>query len=750
LVLPLYAFFAPFDAPESRASLPGSVVLGADGTVLQRDGEAGLRIPVTLDQVSALMREATIAAEDQRFAHHPGVDPLAMVRAAVHFRSQRSGASTITQQLARRLYLDGGGGPLPLRKARESLIAFQLEAHRSKDEILALYLNDVYYGRGAYGVEAAARTYFGISAANLDLGSAAFLAGLPQRPSALDPIEDDRPARARQAYVLDRMAADGSVSRAEAEAAKLQPLNLLAPLEPAVAPQFVAFAMAELAQLRPDLAVRRDLVIETTLDAGLQVEAERLVRVHLESLRLRNVTNGAVVVVEPGSGRLLAMVGSATDGDPAHGGAINMAIAPRQPGSALKPFLYAAAFENGYTPATALLDVPTTFSTPQGPYAPQNYSHTFHGVVQLRTALASSLNVPAVRTLDTLGLDTLLDMANRFGLNTRPEAESYGLAITLGGSEVRLLDIAAAYAALGAGGAYAAPYAVSRVRDGAGRILYERPKTPPQRALSTQHSYLISDILSDRDARVLGFGQVTPFDLPFRTAVKTGTTTGFRDNWTLGYTPEVAVGVWVGNADGSPMRDVSGVDGAGPIWHDVMMAAARDRAMSWRERPPGIVEATVCAPTGLLPGSDCPFPQREQFVAGTVPTQRERYWVRDVSGDISINPPLEAQAWARDVGFRIAATGGSERLHFVQPGAGSVFFFSPELRSQEVVLRVASPPGAGLVSFRINGREIGQAPAGDGRLVWRLEPGAHRVEASATLADGSIAIATTTYEVRTR
>ena len=748
LALPLYAFFAPFDAPESLAPMPGTVVLGADGTVLQRDGAAGLRIPVALDQVSPLMRAATIAAEDQRFEHHPGVDPLAMLRAARHFRSQRSGASTITQQLARRLYLDGGGGPLPLRKTRESLIAFQLEAHRSKDEILALYLNDIYYGRGAYGVEAAARTYFGISAANLDLASAAFLAGLPQLPSAYDPIDNDRPARTRQAYVLDRMVGGGHVSRAEADAAKAGPLHLLPPLEPAIGAQFVAFALAELERIRPDLAGRRDLIVETTLDAGLQVEAERLVRAHLEALTERNVTNGAVVVVEPGTGRLLAMVGSATDGAPAHGGAINMANEPRQPGSALKPFLYAAALEHGYTAATPLLDVPSTFITPQGPYVPLNYDRAFHGVVSLRTALASSLNVPAVRTLDALGMEALLDMAHRFGLSTLTNAESYGLALTLGGGDVRLLDMASAYAALGAGGQYVAPFAVTRVRDRAGRILYQHAMVQPHSVLSPEHAYLITDILSDPNARVVGFGQVTPFDLPFRAAVKTGTTTGFRDNWTLGYTPEIAVGVWVGNANGASMRDVSGVDGAGPIWRDVMIAAAKTWPMSWHERPLGIVETTVCAPIGLLPGPDCPFPQREQFAAGTVPTERERYWVRDVSGDIFINPPLEAQAWARDVGFRIAATGGSERLHFVQPGAGSVFFMSPELHSQEVVLRVAAPPGAGLVSFRINGREIGQSPANDARLVWRLEPGATRVEASAKLADGSIAFATTTYEVR--
>jgi penicillin-binding protein 1C len=751
--LPAYAFCAPFDAPETKGAIPGSVVLDAHGTVLQRDGNQGFKIPVGLAAVAPIMRDATIAAEDQRFEHHPGIDPIAIARAVSHIGSQRSGASTITQQLARRLYLPGGGGPLPLRKARESLIALQLEAHRSKDEILALYLNDVYYGRGAYGVEAAARVYFGVSALNLDLAQAAYLAGLPQLPSAYDSAGGESAALTRQAYVLGRMLAGGRISHDQAEAARTEPLDLLPALEPALAPHFVSYALDELARTRPDLAARRGLVIETTLDAGLQRESERLMRLHLEDLTGKNVTNGAVVVVEPGSGRILAMVGSAAGDDPDHGGQINMAVQPRQPGSALKPFLYAAAFEHGFTPATALLDVPTTFTTNQGPYSPMNFDRSFHGVVPLRTALASSFNVPAVRTLDTLGIDALLEIAHRFGLRTLTDADSYGLSLTLGGGEVRLLDLTAAYAALGAGGAYAEPFAITRVRDSHGRVLYERPPSAARAVVSAEHAYLLADILSDPSARIPGFGQVTPFDLPFRAAVKTGTTTGFRDNWTLGFTPELAVGVWVGNADGSPMHDVSGVDGAGPVWRDVMMAAALGRRLSWPPRPAGIVEATVCSPTGLLPGPACPSPIRELFVAGTVPAEQEQYYVRDESGRVAINPPMEALAWARDAGFATArdapdASGGPIRI--VQPATGSVFFMAPELREQQLVLRASAPAGSERVTFRLDGRVIGEGPGADVRLVWRLEPGMHRVEATARLADGSTTTATSTYEVKSQ
>jgi penicillin-binding protein 1C len=752
LLLPAYVRFAPFDPPETKGAVPGTVVLDATGTVLERDGAEGIRIPVTLDSVAPVMVQATVAAEDQRYWSHPGVDPIAVLRTAVRYRSQPSGASTITQQLARRLYLRDGGGPLLARKLRESVIAMQLEAHRSKDEILELYLNEVYYGRGAYGIEAAARVYFGLSAGNLDLAKAAYLAGLPQLPSTYDPANDEAPALARQKYVLSRMAADGRITEAQADAARSQAVDVLPSLQPPVAHQFVEYALGELARVRPGLAGQRGLIIETTLDAGLQQESERLVRLRLEDLARRNVTNGAVVVLEPGSGRILAMVGSATDGDPTHGGDINMALEPRQPGSALKPLLYGAAFEHGYTAATALLDVPTTFSTNQGPYTPLNYDRRFHGVVPLRTALASSFNVPAVRTLDALGLDALLEIAHRFGLATLGDVESYGLSLTLGGGEVRLLDLASAYAALGAGGELASPYAVARVRDQRGNVIYEHPREFARRVLSEQHAYLLADILSDPAARIPGFGQVTPFDLPFRAAVKTGTTTGFRDNWTLGFTPEIAVGVWVGNADGSSMQDVSGVDGAGPIWRDVMLAAASRQSMTWRERPPGIVEATVCSPTGLLPGPDCPSPVRELFVSGTEPAGMERYYTREADGRISINPPVEARTWALDAGFGVGSGSGApgDGIRIVEPSAGSVLFLSPELKEQQLVLRAAAPPGAAGVTFWIDGRAVGEVPAGDARLVWRLEPGRHQVEAIARLKDGGSATATSTYEVRTR
>ena len=726
-------------------------MLDATGTVLERDQADGLRIPVGLDRIAPRMLQATISAEDRRFLTHFGIDPAAIARAALNAGSQPSGASTITQQLARRLYLADTAEPLAVRKAHETLLALQLEANRSKSEILALYLNDIYYGRGAYGVEAAARSYFGVGAANLDLAHASYLAGLPQRPSGYDPVKDPAPARARQSYVLGRMADDGWITRDEATAAAATPIDLLPDAGTTVAHQFVSFARIELARVRPDLVGRAGLVIETTLDAGLQREVERLIRLRLAEFRERNVTDAALVAIEPGTGRILAFVGSATDGDPAHGGDIDMAVTPRQPGSALKPFLYAAAFEHGYTAATPLLDVATTFPTEDGPYAPLDFDRSFHGVVPLRVALASSLNIPAVRTLDAMGIDALLEMSRRFGLGTLTDVEGYGLGLTLGGGEVRLLDMANAYAALGAGGRLVAPYAIARVRDDAGRVLYERPGATPVRVLSTEHAYLLADILSDPDARIPGFGGVTPFDLPFNASVKSGTSTGFRDDWTIGYTPQIAIGVWVGNADGSAMQNVAGVDAAGPIWRDAMKAAALNRSKSELPRPAGIVDATVCAPTGLLPGPACPSPVRELFVSGTVPTAIERYYARDAAGRITVDPPTEARDWARSAGLLLRSDGaasGVDPLRVVLPVPQSILYLAPELASQHAVLRAAAASGIDRVTFAIDGAVIGDAPASDPWLEWTLLPGRHLLRVSARLPDGSLAFATSPFEVK--
>jgi penicillin-binding protein 1C len=744
-----YVFLAPIEAPADRLTPAGTVFLDSHGTVLQRDTAAGIRIPVQLEAVAPILIEATIAAEDSRYQDHIGIDAVAVGRALAGFRSSPSGASTITQQVARRMYVRDDS-PSLWRKAREGLVALRLEQHASKDAILTAYLNDIYYGRGAYGIEAAARVYFGVAARDLNLARAAMLAGLPQSPDNLDPEANPATAKARQAYVLRRLREDGRITREQEAAALAEPLGLLPVLEEPIAPHFVLWAQEELEQLLPGRAEEAGLVIETTLDAGLQAEGERAIRVRLAELKERDVTNAAAVVIDPRSGAVLAMVGSAAFDDQANGGQNNLALALRQPGSALKPFLYAAAFEEGYTAASQLLDVATTFESNGAAYTPGNYDRRFHGPVSLRVALGSSFNVPAVQTLDRIGIDRFMEVTQRFGLTTMTEAERYGLALTLGGGEVRLIDLTAAYGALADGGMLRQPYAIQRVLDSRGRELFERAPAAGRRTISAGHAWILSDILRDPEARAPGFGTANALTTSMPAAVKTGTTTGFRDNWAVGYTPARVVGVWVGNADGRPMDNVSGIAGAGPIWRDLMEAAATDAAAAWPPPPASLVRTTVCSPTGLLPGPACPSPRPEWFVRGTEPAREETYYQRTPDGALAIDPPPAARAWAADAGLNLALKSSARAaLQIVQPAPGAVLFLAPELGESGVVLR-ATAAGAVGFEFRVNGQLAGITQGQDGVLPWRLEAGRNQLLVTATLADGTTISATSTYEVRNR
>ena len=749
-----YAYLAPLTPLEQQAPPAGTVIVDRHGAPLLRDASEGVRIPVSLDEIAPIAVGATIAAEDQRFREHSGVDLLAVASAlteAAVGRAQPRGASTITQQLARRLYLSGTDSPALLRKAREALIALQLEARHSKRELIEAYLNHVYYGRGAYGIEAAARRYFGVGARQLDLAQASFLAGLPQLPSVYG--DESAAARTRQRYVLDRLAADGVITPQQASSAARTPLAFADAGEPALAPHFTTMVNEELARLRPDLAGQPGLIIETTLDSALQREAARSLRAHLSRIRNRNAGNGAVVALDTASGALLALVGSA-DFSEERTGQVNMALAPRQPGSALKPFLYAAAFERGYTAATVLLDVPSSFLTPVGSYQPLNYDLRFRGPTPLRVALASSLNVPAVRTLDRIGVDALLEIADRAGLEGLAEFEDHGLSLTLGSGEVPLLDLTAAYGALAAGGLRAEPYAIERVRDAAtGELLYERARGTRERVVTAEHAFLLADILSDPLARAPAFGFGSVLETPFPAAVKTGTTSQFRDSWAVGFTPERAVGVWVGNADGAPMVDLPGLAGAAPIWRDVIEAATADRPVLGFTPPETMVAVTVCSPTGLLPGPHCPSHVREWFIAGTEPVETETYYLPRADGALAIDPPAEARPWAARAGVRLAKheDGASEAgLTIVQPAQGAVLYIAPELARQEALLRAAAPASAEQIEFRIDGVPVGSASGPDARVVWTLAVGVHRLEVVATLSGGGTATASAQFEVQDR
>ena len=605
-----------------------------------------------------------------------------------------------------------------------------MERTYAKDELLALYLNTTYYGHFATGIEAAAQAYFGVHARELDLAQCALLAGLPQSPTAYNPIENLEAAQSRQGIVLRLMARHGYITSVQADEAGGERLAFAATPFPIEAPHFVMWVQGQLETLLGADRVRAGgLRVTTTLDLDWQRQAEAIVARRLAQLRpcaagispaegcdvdadpARRVENAALVALDPHTGAVLALVGSPDYFDPAISGAVNAALAQRQPGSAIKPLTYAAALdperaraagEAPLTAATIIPDLRAAFLTAEGePYVPNNYDRRYHGPVTVRTALANSYNIPAVRTLDAIGVDALIEQAARLGIPWELEARNwkletgsskletgdsetegdpllassfqqaasrYGLSLTLGGGEVRLLDLTAAYAAFANGGQRVTPYAIARVETLDGETIRDQESGVRDQAsegrsqesasfqlrVSSIHArgagspassfqlpavdprvaYLITDILSDERARVPAFGQGNMLEIGRPAAAKTGTTTDWRDNWTLGYTPDLTVGVWVGNADNTPMKGVSGISGAGPIWHDFMVTVLRDRPPLAFTQPDGLVRVEVCADSGLLP-----LRQRRRQMANGRGRRRWRSSSPPVSSP-SASPPL--------------------------------------------------------------------------------------------------------------
>jgi 1A family penicillin-binding protein len=746
-----------------RASAPSTRIYDRHGRLLYEilDPHGGAHTPIGLADIPPACVKATIATEDASFYSNPGVDVWAIIRALwINLRGGEvlSGGSTITQQLARNLLLSPEErSEVSLeRKAREAILAWRLARTYSKDQILTLYLNETYYGNLAYGIEAAARTYFAKSAADLDLAECALLAGLPQSPARYNPLEDPAAATARQGVVLGLMVKQGYVSQVEADLAAGEKLGLAAVPFPIEAPHFVMYVRGQLEkQFGLEAIYTQGLQVYTTLDLDAQNAAQRSVDYRLEQLAdtrtgepPRNVRNAAVVVMDPQTGEVLAMVGSPNYFDPRIDGAVNATAATRQPGSSIKPITYAAAFDPAYpnplTAATMVVDVRTAFVTREGePYVPQNYDRLWHGPVLLRHALASSYNLAAVKVLDYVGIQRMTGLARSLGITTFDDVDRFGLAITLGGGEVRLLELTAAYSAFANGGHRLEPVTITRVEDSAGRVLKTWRAAPGPQVMDPRVAYLMTDILSDNIARASAFGEASALHLTRPAAAKTGTTTDWRDNWTVGYTPDLAVGVWAGNADNEPMRHVTGVMGAAPIWHDVMEALLKGRPVRQFVEPPGMVRVEVCADSGLRPAAGnqqsalpqggfalnyqpggqlarCPRTVTELFIDGTQPTRGDdwhRLVTLDTRNGLLAGPgcspqfttrklftfyPAEAQDWARRQGIAEAPTAYSPLC----PGGEQSAISSPtgRLRSQRSAIggqppEVSSQPSAvGLVT----------------------------------------------------
>ncbi|MCL6647644.1 MAG: penicillin-binding protein 1C [Chloroflexi bacterium] len=715
---------------------------------------SGRHRPVALDQVAPAVVHATVATEDASFFTNPGVDGLALLRALLQtLRGEPAGGSTITMQLARLSVLPPerlADAPMR-RKLQEIALALLLTARESKATILAQYLNAVPYGNRAVGIEAASQAYFGKPAANLSLAEAALLAGLPQAPAWLDPAVHREAARERQRQVLALMVRHGWITPAEAAAAAEQPLDLRPPTVTIQAPHFVLGTLSRAVELARATGGER---VVTTIDGGLQQLAEAVIRSHLSRLAAQRVTNAALVALDPQTGEVLTLAGSADYFNPAIAGQVNVALAPRQPGSAIKPLTYAAAFERGFSPADVLADVRTVFTTRRGErYVPVNYDHQYHGPLSLRTALASSINSVAVRLLDRIGVGALIDLGQQLGLSTWRDIERYDLALTLGGGEVTLLDLTAAYAAFAAGGEYHPPQDLLRLETAMGRTVWQAAPPPARRVLSPETAFLISHILSDPVARELGFGTGGPLRLSRPAAVKTGTTSSFRDNWTIGYTPDLVVGVWVGNSDGEPMREVSGITGAAPIWHDFFEQVLATRPSRSFPVPETIRWVAVCEVDGKLATPDCPRVVVEPFVAGREPressTSYQRLLIDRASGDLWepgcpgpaverlfwLLPP-DALAWGRERGIpeppRRSCRGTLRNdpdapfVRLLEPDEGAVLVLSPRLPREMQRLRVQALGAGGTVQLSVDGQPIASR---DGSGWWTLEPGEHRVRA---------------------
>jgi penicillin-binding protein 1A len=576
------------------------------------------RVVLPLEEIPLQFRQAVIAIEDERFYSHPGVDVRGTVRAVwrnLLARQIVEGGSTITQQLARSLFLTRRRALS--RKLAEIVLAVEIERRLTKDEILERYLNEVYFGHGAYGVQMASRIYFGKPARDLTLAESAFLAGLIRAPSAYDPFVDPTPARQRQALVLRRMAALGYITRPQAAAASAEPLRLQpegnAGLVGVRAPYFISYVLPQLLERYGEETVYTGgLRVYTTLDVALQAEAERAVRRGIEAAQAErlNVTQGALVALDPQTGHILAMIGGV---DFAHSQFNRAWQARRQPGSAFKPFVYLAALMAGMPPTTVIVDEPIEYDTPQGIWKPKNYTEEFAGPVRMRQALERSINIPAIRTLEQVGPVRVVRLAQKMGIRSplRPD-----LSLALGSSEVTPLELTSAYGVLAALGIRAEPLAILRVEDRLGQVLEEHA---PRRELviPPEYAYVMTDMLKGVITRGTGRGAALGRPL----AGKTGTTDDYRNAWFIGYTPYLVTSVWVGNDDNTPMVQVVGATVPARIWRTFMqVAVARYPPDDWAE-PAGVVTVTVCGTSGLRATSACDDPRREAFIRGTEPTE---------------------------------------------------------------------------------------------------------------------------------
>ncbi len=743
--------------------------------------QGGRHAVLSINKIPQCMKNATVAVEDKNFYSNPGVDLEGIVRAFwINIRGSETiaGGSTITQQVARNLLLsqDERAERTLRRKLREAVLAWQMTRRFSKEETLALYINQVNYGGMAYGVEAAAQTYFGKPAVELLLPECALLAGLPQAPGLYNPFTNPDLAKERQGIVLGLMQSQGYISEQEQAEAGSAPLSYNPAPYPIEAPHFVWIIRDQLDQLFSEgkLDSRQSLVVRTTLDIDFQhiVEAAVARQIRLfeqeDPVTSHNVNNAAVVALDPHTGEVLALLGSVDYFNASIFGAVDMATAPRQPGSAFKPFIYAQALDphqpEPWTAATAVMDVITTFITHDGaPYIPKNYDGREHGPVSVRQALGSSLNVPAVLALDKVGIENTTSLARRLGITSLENPQDYDLSLALGGGTISLLQLSTAYATFANEGIFTGNSTILDVRDADGNLLYTPERTPPQQIFDPRVTWLISDILSDDRARAIGFGLNSTLKLDRTAAVKTGTTTNFHDNWTIGYTPDLLVGVWVGNSNYEAMRNVTGLTGAAPIWHEIMRTILQGKPDQPFVRPGGLVQVEVCDLSGLLPTSACPHTKPEWFIEGTQPSEIDTFykqvWLDALTGQLATDAtpverrqlrtvlelPPSAQPWARSQGLILLAdlaqaAGSSQQsvVSILSPRPNTTYRLDPNFDQNAQQLLVEAVVGQGIMNLTlwVDGNLFATLESAPYHAWWPLAVGEHRFSAQGVTVTG--------------
>ncbi len=683
-----------------------------------------------LAQISPWLVKATLVSEDRRFFLHKGIDPLAIIRATIQNIKHQdiiSGGSTITQQLARNLL------NLPSRnifnKLLEAFLAVNLELKLSKEEILELYLNRAPYGNQTYGIEAASYLYFRKPARDLSLKESTYLAGIPKAPSYFDPYRFPKRIFNDCTKILNMMRNKEIIDSVTHSNASQQPIHLVPKEQNFLAPHFCEYVLTLLRRRK----VKNISCVKTTLDLYLQQASEKIIQNNLARLADANVTNAAAIIFDHRTMEILAYVGSVDFFDPLTSGEVDGVTSLRQPGSALKPFTYAIALENGATAATLIPDLPIHQTTFGGDYTPRNYDEKYHGIVRLRTALACSYNIPAVRVCGEYGPEMLLDKLKKLGFQTLNKSPIYyGLGLTLGNGEVSLLELTRAFSVIGHYGLWHKERLLMSI-DGAKDI----GKSATRRVFSPEVSYVIMDILSDNNARSPAFGRYSPLNLPFFCAAKTGTSKNFRDNWCVGFTDRYLVGVWVGNFDGSPMHHVSGITGAGPIFRDIMLMLHREKPSIKYAHPEGIISRNICALSGELANEYCKNTLCEIFCRGTEPrTECSMHVEKKFMHD---NSKHKAHGKTN--------TMNKCELTISYPDDGDIFKIDPILRREYQTLRfqIESAQRIKEVTWFVNDKIIWTATF-PFSFDWQLSPGKHRIVACA-ITDDNIYIKATPVSI---